>query len=132
MAEVGAHHQPEWHFLKPRREIPRCLDADSELTGFGPAFQADCFPADARPLINADFGLGQTVFTGFAVLPLRTGSVDFWFSGVDNRACHSLACSFLVANQLIRSDHHKFRGIIEMIRFFRVDGQVLGKLKLKT
>ena len=132
MPEIGTHHQPEWHFLKSRREISRCLDADSELTGLGPAFQADGFPSDAGSLVDADLGLSQSALCGFAMFPLRANSMDFWLSGIDNRTCHRFTCRLLLANKLIRPDHHHFCGIIEMIRFVRVDGQVLDKLEFKT
>ena len=130
--EIGTHHEAECDFLKPLGKISRCLDPDFELPGLGPAFHSDCFPADPGSVVDAYLGLRQPSFARFPMFPLRAEPMNFRLSRVNDRARHSLAGRFLVSNQLIRSDHHHFRGIVEMIGFVRIDRQILGQLKFKT
>ena len=68
--EIRTHHETKGNFLKPLGEMARCLDPDFELSGLGPTFHSDCFPADPRPLVDAYLGLGQPSFAGFPMFPL--------------------------------------------------------------
>ena len=134
MTKACAHDQAERHFLKIRSpgEIPRGFHADSELPGFRPALHACCFTANSWPVVNTDLRFRQPALTRLAMLPLRVRSMNFRLPRIYDRTVHRFDRGLLIANQLIRPDHHEFCSVIKMVRLIRIDRQILGQLQFET
>ena len=76
--EVRTHHEAKGDFPQTLGEMARCLDPDSELSGLGPTFHSDCFPADTGPLVDAYLSLRQPPLPGF---PCSHFELTRWISG---------------------------------------------------